>query len=243
MKRFLLTSLSVLAVTSAGFTAQAQEFSDAQKAEIKRMFDEFLANSGEQVLKSVNTYQAELEAKDRAEASAKAKAFMEKIEGQNLPMAGNPDGDITLVEFFDYNCGYCRKALEEIQTVLKEDDNVKVIFLDMPILGPSSMEIAKWSMAAQKQDKYFEYHQAIFDHNGQKTPEVLEKIAKDVGLDVKKLKKDKDSDEIREKIEDQVKQAQNIGINGTPGFIVAGELYPGYIPAAEIKKIIAEKRG
>lgn len=242
MTRFLLTSLSVLAIMGATSPVKAQEFNDAQKAEIKKMFDEYLANSGETILKSVNQYQAELEAKDKAEASIKAKTFVDELDGKNLPMAGNPDGDITMVEFFDYNCGYCRKALDEIQTVLKEDDKVKVIFMDMPILGPSSMVAAKWSLAAQKQGKYFEYHQAIMDHNGEKTDDALEKLAKDLGLDIKKLKKDKDSDEIAKQIEDQVRQAQEIGIRGTPGFIVAGELFPGYIPAAQIQDIIKKAR-
>lgn len=242
MNRFLLTSLSVFAIMGANTEAKAQAFTDEQRTEIKKMFDEYLANSGEQVLQSVNTYQAELEARDRAEASVRAQKFLENIEKKNLPMAGNPDGDVTMVEFFDYNCGYCRKALEEIQTVLKDDKDVKVIFMDMPILGPSSLEAAKWSLAAQRQGKYFEYHQAIMDHNGDKTPAALEKLAKDLDLDVDKLKKDKDNAEIAKQIEDQVKQAQDLGIRGTPGFIVAGEIFPGYIPASQIQEIIAKAR-
>lgn len=242
MNRFLLTSLSVLAIMGATNDTKAQEFTDAQKTEIKKMFDEYLANSGEQVLESVNNYQAELEARDRAEASVKAKKFLETAETQNLPMAGNPDGDVTMIEFFDYNCGYCRKALDEIQTVLKSDDNVKVIFMDMPILGPSSLEAAKWSLAAQAQGKYFEYHQAIMDHNGEKTPAVLEKLAKDLDLDIEKLKKDKDSADIAKQIEGQIQQARDLGINGTPGFIVAGEVFPGYIPASQIQEIITKAR-
>ncbi len=242
MSRFLLTSLSVLAILGTSHQAQAQEFTDAQKAEIKKMFDEYLVNSGETILKSVNQYQAELEARDKAEAKVKAQEFIATLEGKNLPMAGNPDGDVLIVEFFDYNCGYCRKALDEIQTVLKDDDNVKVIFMDMPILGPSSMTAAQWSLAAQKQGKYFEYHQAIMDHNGEKSDAVLEKLAKDVGLDVDQLKKDKDDKETIAQIEDQIRQAQNIGIRGTPGFIVAGELFPGYIPAAQIQDIVEKAR-
>ena len=243
MIRFLLSSLSILAVLSAmPTTAKAQKFNDAQKVEIKKMFDEYLLNSGETILKSVNQYQAELETKDRAEASVKAKEFLSNLDDTNLPMAGNPDGDVTMVEFFDYNCGYCRKALTEIQTVLKDDKNLKVIFMDMPVLGPSSVEVAKWSLAAQKQGKYFEYHQALLEHNGQKNESTLEKIAKDVGLDVKKLKKDKDDGALEKQIEEQVKQAQALGIRGTPGFIINGDVTPGYIPAARIKKIIADAR-
>lgn len=243
MTRFLLTSLSILAIgTAFAPPAKADEFTDAQKAEIKRMFDEYLANSGEQVLESVNKYQAELEARDRAESSKKAKAFMDEIKGQELPMAGNPDGDVVVVEFFDYNCGYCHKALEEIRTILAEDDKVKVVFMDMPILGPSSTLASQWSLAAQKQGKYFEYHQAIMDHKGPKNDEELAKLAEKVGLDIDQMKKDKDSQEIKDLLDQRIAQAQELGIRGTPGFIIAGELFPGYIPAAQMKDVIAKAR-
>ena len=244
MNRFLLTSLSILAVAALSpAPANAEEFNDAQKAEIKKMFDEYLLNSGEKVLKSVNTYQAELEAKDRAEANQKAKEFMAKVKTQkDLPMAGNPDGDITIVEFFDYNCGYCHKALNEIQTVLKDDDKVKVIFMDMPILSEASVEAAKWSVAAQKQDKYFEYHQAIMGHKGSKDEENMVKLAKKIGLDTKQLKEDKESDATEALVNERVKIAQDLGIRGTPGFVINGELFPGYIPAGQIKDVISKAR-
>jgi len=243
MNRFLLTSLSILALSSTATIASAQDFSDAQRVEIKKMFDEYLATSGEAVLQSVNKYQADLESKDRAEAEVKAKTFIESLgDTKDMPMAGNPDGDITIVEFFDYNCGYCHKALTEIQSLLKDDKNVKVIFMEMPILGPSSLVAAQWSLAAQKQDKYFDYHQAIMGFDGPKDDASMEKLAGEVGLDVEKLKKDKDSAEIKKSIETKIQQAQDLGIRGTPGFIVAGQLFPGYIPAAQMKEIIAEAR-
>ena len=241
----MMIRIFVLAIALFTFTApavQAEEFTDAQRAEMQKMFEEYLLENGETILNSVNNYQAEQEKKARAESEEKAKEFLSQVDNKNLPMTGNPEGDITIVEFFDYNCGYCRKALEELQTVLKKDDKVKVLFMEMPILGPSSLEIAKWPLASHKQGKYFEYHTAIFDHNGQKDEAALEKIAKDVGLDIKQLKKDKDSAEIDAQIKDQVAQAQALNIRGTPGFIINGQLYPGYMPAAQIKTIIEEAR-
>ncbi|HPD83008.1 MAG: DsbA family protein [Alphaproteobacteria bacterium] len=243
MNRFLLISLSLLAALSFTTTnVRAEEFTDAQKAEIKKLFDEYLAASGEQVLNSVNKYQADLEEKQRAESEVKAKEFLSTLDTSKLPMAGNPEGDVTMIEFFDFNCGYCRKALEEIQTVLKDDKKVKIVFMDMPILGPSSLEASKWALAAHKQGKYFEYHQAVLTHNGQKDDASLEKIAKDVGLDIEKLKEDKESQEISDTINGHIAQAQNLGIRGTPGFIINGQVFPGYIPAAQIEQTIAEAR-
>ncbi|HPF78033.1 MAG TPA: DsbA family protein, partial [Alphaproteobacteria bacterium] len=242
--RFFLAALTALAIFPlTSVNAKAQEFTEAQKAEIKKMFDEYLLESGANILKSVNTYQAKMEEQDRIEAGKKAQGFVEKIENEkNFPMAGNPKGEITLVEFFDYNCGYCHKALEEIQTVIKDEKDVKVLFMDMPILGANSLEAAKWSLAANKQGKYFEFHQAVLSHNGERTEDVLKKIAKDVGLDVDKLMKDKDDEEIAKTLEDNIAQAGEIGIRGTPGFIIGDQLFPGYIPADQMKQVIAEAR-
>jgi protein-disulfide isomerase len=224
-------------------TAKADEFTPAQKAELEKMMEEVILKNGENILKAVNQYQADLQERDRKEASKKAAGFLEDLKDEkNLPMAGNKDGDITIVEFFDYNCGYCRQALEELQTVLKEDKNVKVIFFDMPILGPNSRDIAKWALAAHKQGKYFEFHQAIFEHNGEKNKDTLIKLAEDVGLDVKKLRKDKESDEIAETIDEHIATANTMNIRGTPGFIIGDQVYPGFMEAPQILEIIADLR-
>ena len=204
---------------------------------------EYILNNGAEIVESVELYQTNQEEEDRKASEKKAKAFLEENKNNaNLPIVGNKDGDITLVEFFDYNCGYCRKALDAIKTVLKEDDNLKVIFFDMPILGASSLEISKWSLAAQKQGKYFEYHQELLNYNGQKSENVLEKLATKVGLDVEQLKKDKDSKEVVTILTNNIEKAQDMGIRGTPGFIIDGKVYPGYMPAERIKDILEEAR-
>ncbi len=224
-------------------TTMAQSLSDAQKAEIDRMIKDYVMNNGKAIMDSVNDYQTELEAEQLAESSKKAADFVRKIDAENtLPMTGNPKGDITLVEFYDYNCGYCRKALEAIEETLKVDDNIKVIFVDMPILGPASYEAAKWSLAADKQGKYFEFHKALLNHNGSKNLATLKKIAKNLGLDLKKMEADKDSTQISNILEENINTAQAIGVRGTPGFIIDGTLYPGYMSSAQIKEIIKEAR-
>ena len=245
MTRYLLTFLSIFAVlTMPAIKAHAaEEFTEAQKIEIKKMFEEYLLESGEKVLLSVNTYQAAIQEQDRIEAGKKAAEFLKKIEKKrDLPSTGNPKGDVLMVEFFDYNCGYCSRALEEIETVLKEDDNLRVIFMDMPILGPPSVVASMWSLAAANQGKYFEYHQALMKHKGQRDEKVLVKLAKEVGLDIDQLRKDKDSQAVKDIIDSNVNLAREVNITGTPGFIIAGQIYPGYMPADQIKTIIAEAR-
>ena len=238
----ILTILT-LAILIIPASASAQEFTAEQQAKIQQMFKNYLLENGEVILESVNNYQGELVEKEQANANKKAAGYVDSLSARkDLATAGNPKGDITIVEFFDYNCGYCSRALNEIKTVLKDDENVKVIFMDMPILGAPSLEASKWSLAAQNQNKYWEYHQRIMDHKGQKDESALEKIAKEIGLDVKKLKKDKDSEEIENRLQQNIQEAQEMNIRGTPGFIIEGDITPGYIPAAEIKRIIGEKR-
>jgi len=237
--KLLLLALFVLLPLSQ---AKAEKLSDSQRMEVETLIKEYLLNNGELILESVKNHQEALQEKQRAEAEEKAKAFMASLNTNDLPIAGNKDGDITIVEFFDYNCGYCRKALVELQKVLDKDDQVKVIFMDMPILGPQSLEAAKWSMAAHKQGKYFEYHSALLEHNGPKDPKNLEKIAKKIGLDVKKLITDKESKELEQTIISQVESAQAMNIRGTPGFIINGQIYPGYIPSERMIEIIADAR-
>jgi protein-disulfide isomerase len=239
--RFPFALLALILLFPAA--SMAQSLSDSQKAEIDGMIKEYIMNNGKEIMDSVNTYQTELEAEQLAESSKKAANFVKEIDKANkLPMAGNPKGDVTVVEFFDYNCGYCRKALEALEATIKADDNIKVIFVDMPILGPASYEAAKWSLAADKQGKYFEFHKALLNHNGNKGGAILEKIAQDLKLDIDKMKSDKDSTEISNILEENINTAQSIGVRGTPGFIIDGQLYPGYMPADQIKTIVKEAR-
>lgn len=240
---FSILTLGAIALLSMPTTAQAQEFSAAQKEELQKIFNDYLMNNGEVVLESVTKFQAEQVAEQEKEQNEQAASFMEKIKKDvNLPMAGNPEGDITVVEFFDYNCGYCRKALTEVEKLLKADDQVKVVFIDMPILGPPSAEAAKWSLAAAKQNKYFDYHRAIMNHSGPKDPANLKKLAKKVGLDVDQLEKDKDSADVQNMISSNLNMARSLGIQGTPGFIIETEVARGYITADQMKSMIASMR-
>lgn len=244
MTRYLTVLIALALVGSFSVApAKAQEFTDAQKAEIQKMFDEYLSQNGEAIINSVNTFQAKQMEEQQAAANEKAKSFMADIKkSDNNAIAGNPDGDVTVVEFFDYNCGYCRKALMEVEKLLEADKNVKVVFIDMPILGPQSMEASKWSLAATKQNKYFEYHRAIMNHSGPKDESSLMKLATEVGLDVDQLKVDKDSAEIDSIIQKNLDQAASIGIQGTPGFIIESEVARGYITADQMQEIIKKFR-
>ena len=147
----------------------------------------------------------ELDKKQRdAEAQAQKSAVTalspELIKAENGIVLGNPSGDVTLVEFFDYNCGYCKKDLAEVQSVVAQDPNLKVVMKEWPIFGPDSEFAAKAAMAAARQGKYWALHQALFANEGHVDQAVVEKLAKSVGIDVAKMKADMADKAIADKI-------------------------------------------
>lgn len=225
----------------------ATALSDMQKAEIRQLFKEYLRESGGEIMESVTMYQEKQQREAQQMAQQKIPAMMDKLAGANAPSAGNPKGDVTIVEFFDYNCGYCKKAMPDLIELLKEDKNVRLVFKDMPILGPTSITAAQWALASHKQGKYFEFHQAVMEHQGPKTEEELTKIAEKLGLDVKKMKEDAASDEVSSTIAADMKASAEIGIRGTPAFIIGDQFFPGYIGKDglldAIKKHRADKKG
>jgi len=240
VKRFALP-LMMTALLMPG--AAKAEISPEQKTEIEALMQEYILNNGQLLIESVNKFQMEQEAEANKAADAKAKDLIAAIQAdKNLAETGNPKGDVMVVEFFDYNCGYCKKALEEIQQLRQDDKNVRIVFYDMPILGPESVEAARWSLAAKKQGKYFDYHALLMNHAGTKDEAVYKKLAEQVGMDAKKLAADKASPEIEEKIKNNIAMAQGLGVQGTPGFLVNERIFRGYIPYDVLKNTVNEAR-
>ncbi len=240
LKKFLFI-MALLAIVHTPARA-GDTFSAEQKSEIEELIKAYVLDNPEVLIESLDLHQAQ-QAQERDKQAAEALSKnMESIISADSPSAGNPEGDIIVVEFFDYNCGYCKKALGDIQEVVKNEKDVRVIFKEMPILGPSSMTAAQWALAAHKQGKYFEYHAELMKHRGAKDASSLEKLAKKLGLDVKQMKKDAASKEVSEHISKDVSLARQIGINGTPAFIVNDKLFPGYLGEGGLKSSIENAR-
>ena len=224
-------------------TAAKAEMTAEQKAEVEALVKQYILDHGEILIESVNNYQKKQEEAANKESEVKAKELLVSLkDNKDVAVVGNPDGDVTVVEFFDYNCGYCKKAFEEIQSLVKDDKNVKIVLYDMPILGPESHEIAKWALASKKQGKYWEYHQALMQHLGGKDADTFKKLATEAGLDAEKLAKDKDAPEIETEIQKHLEVARNLGIQGTPGFLIDEKVFRGYIPYDAMKSSIKEIR-
>lgn len=222
--------------------AEDAGFSDTQKAEIQQVIKAYLRDNPEVVIESLKIYQEREQQNSQEAAQAKIAEYKTQLTKEGLPGAGNPKGDVTVIEFFDYNCGYCKKAMHDVQAVLDSDKNVRFVLFEFPILSESSHTAAKWAHAAHKQGKYFEFHTALMNHNGAIDESVLESTAKKLSLDVEKLKRDAASPELEKELKEHIDIAHAIGIQGTPGFIVGTELFPGYIGEDGLKEAIKTAR-
>lgn len=244
-KFFLISSVCLIALHGHANAedAAASGFNAAQKAEIEGIVKDYLKAHPEVIIEGLQSFQQKQEETARASAEENIEKNKEALFSKNLPFAGNPDGDVTVVEFFDYNCGYCKQAHKDLDALLAEDKNVRIVFKELPVLGPSSEIAARWSHAAFKQGKFYEFHSALMSGSGGINEESLSKIAKDLGLDVEKLKTDAESEETKTVVRDSRDLAMQLQIQGTPGFVVGNKLYRGYIGADGMKNAIAEARG
>lgn len=199
----------------------AAPFSDEQKRAIEKVVKDYLIANPEVFLE----IQQALETKMEQERDAKLKVAIsenakEIYHHPNGAVAGNPSGDITVVEFFDYNCGYCKRGLSGIAQLIEKDPKVRVVLKDLPILSKGSEEAAQVALAARLQGKYWEIHRALLENKGQNNEQTALKIAEKLGLDMTKLKADMGSPGVKAEIDRVRELAQKMGIGGTPHFLV-----------------------
>lgn len=160
----------------------------------------------------------------------------------NAPVLGNLDGDVTVVEFFDYNCPYCRRAMDVVQGLLDDDPDVRLVYREWPILGEGSVFAAKAALAAREQGKYEAFHWALMSMNGRAEEASVMRVAAEVGLDVDRLRRDMEAPEIQEHLVTSMNLAQSLGFNGTPSFVVGEELVPGFVEQSELVEVVEAAR-
>jgi protein-disulfide isomerase len=235
-----------LVALSALFAApvQAQStLSDTQKKQVKELVREYILENPEIITEAVGLLQAKEEKAKAARVAAAIRANRAALfnppEGT---MLGNPKGDVTLVEFFDYNCGYCKQLFPRLTETLKEDPKVRLVVKEFPILGNPSVVAARAALASRKQNKYAAFHAALMGHRGSLSEESMMKIAADVKLDVKKLQADMKAPEINEVIARNHQLAQELGIEGTPAIVIGETLVPGALQKDHLKELVAAER-
>ncbi len=218
-------------------------FNDQQKSDIETIIRSYLLENPE-ILREMAT---QLEAKDKqAEENLRSTSLVTHkdlvFKTADDPSIGNAKGDVTIVEFMDYNCGWCKKSMSEVSALLKSDPNLKVIFKDFPIFGEHSEYAARAALAAKNQNKYWELHQAMFSQEGQVTTDVVNQLAEGLGLDMTKLKADIESPEVAAKIAANMQLGKDLAINGTPAFVIDDQVYGGYLPIDGMNQAVAEVR-
>ncbi|PAQ05061.1 hypothetical protein CIT26_32960 [Mesorhizobium temperatum] len=193
-----------------------------------------------EALQSLDARQREAEAK-AAKAALAARAD-EAFRDPDSPVGGNASGDVTIVEFFDYNCPYCRQVAPIMAQAAADDPQLRIVYKEFPILGPDSVFAAKAALAAQRQGKYAEFHKALYDARTRVTEAVVLRIAAELGLDVPRLKTDMQLPDIQAAIDKNAQLAQALKISGTPGFVVGDQIFPGATDLATMKKLIDHAR-
>jgi protein-disulfide isomerase len=244
--RILLCSMRALLIAMAllmPFTLQAQEFTPQQNEQIKNMIRQFLFKNPQALREAI----INLQAYERKQQQLAARQMLIQ-EGKSLYrspysfVAGNPNGDVTLIEFFDYNCSFCRRSMKDLMTLISTDSNLKVIFKEFPILGDGSMYAARAAMASIKQGKYMEFHMAMMQIRGTADENSVLEIAEEIGLDIAKLKQDMEASYVSAEIKDVLRSASVIGVNGTPAYVVGDRLIAGAVGITELRRQIAEVR-
>jgi protein-disulfide isomerase len=209
-------------------TAGGSAFTDEQKKALGEIIKDYLIKNPEVMI----DVQTALDEKMQKDQDAKQKSFMAEngksiFRSPNSSVAGDPNGDITVVEFFDFNCGYCKRGLPEVQRLIHDDKKVRFVFKELPILAKGSEEAARVALAAKRQGKYWEFHQAMLGSKGHANEASALKIAQSLGLDMDKIKTDMASDAVTKELHDMLVLAKNMGINGTPHFLVGNKSIPG----------------
>ncbi len=243
----LLIAAAMFLASPAATLAQAQTFSSDQRQEIGGIVKDYLLAHPE-VMQDV---MAELEKRQQAAEAEKHRAAVVEhnatlFSSPHQVVLGNPHGNVTMVEFFDYNCAYCKRALSDMLELLKTDPNLKFVLKEFPVLGEGSVEAARVAVAARMQDatgkKYIEFHQKLLGGRGAADKARALAAAKEVGFDMARIEKDMGSDEVKKTIDENMKLADALGVNGTPSYVVGDEVVVGAVGLDTLKEKIAAER-
>jgi protein-disulfide isomerase len=231
----------------AAAPVRAEPAADDKRSEFERMLKEYLAAHPEAIQEALDTLAAR-----KAAAKAEQQRETIKTNGRDLFSSprqvtlGNHTGDVTLVEFFDYNCGYCKRALTDLLGLMKADPKLKVVLKEYPILGPDSVEAARVAVAVRMQDaggtRYLAFHRKLLENRGRNDKARALAVAQEAGLDMARLERDLNSDEVSKSIDEATHLGKVLAINGTPGYVVGERVIVGARGEQVLKDAVTEAR-
>ncbi len=238
----------LICLVTAGLAAlpaarAAETVTPAQKGAFEQIIHDYILQHPEVIIEALQSAEEKVKAQSEERArAAVGERRQELLDDPSAPVAGNPKGDVTIVEFFDYRCPYCKQVEPALEALLKEDRQLRIVYKELPILGKDSVYATRAALAARKQAKYDKFHAAMMAANGQIDEKTILQVATAAGLDIERLKSDMTASEIDDAIKRNYDLAQALDIHGTPAFVIGGELVPGAIDIATMKQKIAAAR-
>jgi protein-disulfide isomerase len=232
----------------AAIPARAQSFTPDQRGEIERIVKEYLLSHPELLQDVMAELEKRQAAADTEKHQSAIKEYRDSIFASPRQVTlGNAQGDVTVVEFFDYNCGYCKRALSDMMELLKTDGKLRFVLKEFPVLGDGSVQAAQVAAAARMQDKsggkkYLEFHQKLLGGRGEADKARALAVAKETGFDIARIEKDMTSEEVKAQIEESFKLAEALGLNGTPSYVVGSEVVVGAVGLNTLKEKVNTAR-
>lgn len=210
---------------------------------VKELVLETIRENPEILLEAMSILEAQEQEAQAAAVTAALEAEREVLERDpNAPVLGNPEGDVTVVEFFDYNCPYCRRSMPELTGLLESDENVRLVLREWPILSEGSDFAARAALAAREQGMYQEMHEALMALQQPAEEVSVLRVAEELGLDVDRLKSAMESPEIEEHIATSMRLAETLGFSGTPSFVIGDQPIAGYVEQAVLETAVQQAR-
>ncbi len=247
--RILAIAALPLALTVAPALAQTaapSEMSAEERAAFRAEIRAYLLEQPELILEAIQLLEERQQTAQEEEAKNALAAMSDEVFNDEFSfVGGNPDGDITLVEFLDYRCGYCKRAHSHVAGFLKEDGAVRLVVKEFPVLGPDSQFAGRAAMASLKQNdggNYKAFHDAMMEHRGQLDENAVKQIARTAGLDIDQLEADMQAPDIAANMRSTFEIAEALQINGTPAFILGDRIIRGYVPQEAMIELAAEVR-
>ncbi|MEP1442054.1 MAG: DsbA family protein [Hyphomicrobiales bacterium] len=226
-------------------SAHAQTTQNRSDADIEKLVRDYILNNPEIIVEALQTLERRREEQLAADQQLQIQANSQILNSsEHQVVIGNPEGDVTLVEFFDYNCGFCRQSLATVEQLIEQDPKIKVVLKEFPVLGPGSQEAARVSIAASKiaPAKYKDLHTRLLRARGQVNQRIALAVSAELGIDTAKLESLIDTPQVEEAIGEVYQLATDLGINGTPSFIIGNELIPGAVELDILQQKVSAMR-
>ncbi len=239
-KLMAICSLFIICITSQTVTVSANETPAPQnQAELEKFIADYLLNNPDVLVKALDNAQEYMTEQSKRLQAEKLKSLADELTNDNRDFSIGPaNAKVTIVEFFDYNCGYCKKALGDVMQLLEKNDDVRVVFKELPILGPTSRTAAEMALTAKSNEDYMAIHTELLSQKGGLSPARIDAIAQRFGINTATDRAKRTSKAMKTHLDDTRRLALELGINGTPGFVIGDQIIPGAVPYAQLQAAV-----